>query len=201
MKHEFPEEVVTIAKRLKVTDAELDSIYTWLKHFDRDVYKPVQALEAGPALKNVLKVLSMDDVDNTEFTEDQNQFLNSLLQLNLGKDLTGAIQWCINQCMTIQPVNVAEEWFPADLPPKNDSMVLGEDNEGASYIVKYVDGGPRECHNILECEHPDHNEVTDGKCREMKEGFYEVVQDFIAEGGFNEVLRHIIKWRSIPKSN
>ncbi len=99
------------------------------------------------------------------------------------------------------PNNKTALWFPSDLPPKDSTIVLGEDAEGCSYIVKFIDGTPRQCGNVMECEHPDHNQITDGKCREMKEGFYEVLEQFLGEHGYVEVRREIVRWRSIPKSN
>ena len=202
MKHEFPEEVVAIAKRLKVTNAELDAMYRWLKGLNRLEFHHVQSLDAGVGIKNILKVLNIDDVDNTEFTEDQNQFLNSLLDGNPCQDLTEAIQWCIDQCMTIQPVNVAEEWFPADLPPKNDSMVLGEDAEGCPYIVKFLKGDTARPCNDDDCSHPDHHKDVDFEmCSSISEGFYETLEQLGNQSEYIQKHREIIQWRSIPKSN
>lgn len=203
MKHEFPLEVINVAKRLGVTDSELNAMY---QHFSElALQSKLVAQIKGDDIALVLDRInkhSISDIDTIEFTEKENEFLNSIMDGNPCNDLTEAMQWCIDQCVQrSQTPLITIEWFPIDLPPKDGTIVLGEDAEGASYIVKYIDGGPRECLNVMECEHPDHNKISDGKCREMKEGFYEVVEQFTGELGYVEVRREIVKWRPIPKSN
>lgn len=99
-------------------------------------------------------------------------------------------------------LNDTIDWFPADLSPKDETIVLGEDAEGCPYIVKFLKGDtPRPC-NDDECSHPDHHEEeSDGTCRSIGEGFYETLEQLGNEREYVRLCREIVHWRPIPKSS
>lgn len=94
-------------------------------------------------------------------------------------------------------------WFPSDLPPKDQSYVLGEDEEGASYVVQFFKGDAFHACFDEDCEHDDHYESGKAECRSITEGYYEMLEQFGNKNGwdFYRKERKIIRWSQIPKSN
>lgn len=93
-------------------------------------------------------------------------------------------------------------WFPSELPPKDGTIVLGEDAEGCPYVVKFLKGDVKRPCNDDDCSHPDHYEDHDfDTCTSIGEGFYETLEQLGNEREYIPVRREIMKWRSIPKSN
>ena len=79
--------------------------------------------------------------------------------------------------------------------------MLGEDDEGASYIVQFFKGDTmRPCFSE-DCEHEDHESNTKGECRSIKEGYYEILEQFGSGQDYYRKERKIIRWSPIPKSS
>ncbi len=157
---------------------------------------------------------TLDDIDTIEFTEAQNNFLNQLIFGDPKQcgDVTEAIQWCIDACQHIEDKygvdachvgfhGLPSEWLSADNPPIMDqTYVMGEDREGATYIVQFFKGDTlRMCYNE-DCEHEDHDN-DEPTCRSMKEGYYEILEQFGSPHDYYRKEREIVKWMEIPKSS
>ena len=89
MKHEFPEEVLKVAKRLGISNDELDAIHEHFLHPMDKIFASISSKDLEFVTNRPFKI---NDVETIEFTEDQNQFLNELIVGNNAKDLTEAMQ-------------------------------------------------------------------------------------------------------------
>ena len=200
--------------------------YKWGKREDRKEIKFLHQLQntfedtanAGFLLtvRDELKKHSLDDVDTIEFTEDQNRFIDGLISNDDTSidHVTSALQWSLDACIHIEDKYGVDAWnvglhgLPITIyqaadnhPIMDETYVLGEDAEGASYIVQWLQGDTlRTCYDE-NCEHEDHGN-DQGECRSIKEGYYEMLEQVDNSNGWEYYRkeREIVRWMEIPKS-